>query len=352
MWLCMAVFNASYKSDVNRKTASLFTFYQSFNSENNKMVWPFRTRSPSPSSYEKILDSLSAKIRNLETSLYATQTSLRRVLGLLTIYLVVSYTVFLCYVGFARKYQDLTIIVYALIAPFGIYFLRRLISLAYDRQINRKESKLKVLRGQQKAKIEDLKSSMKYYSTKSLLERYDLDDSKSPGLKTNHPSKKADDRARGRQQSLPVPVPTGAANNIALQQMNKKKSAESQAERSISHWYDRILDVIVGEDETSPRNRYALICANCFAHNGLASPGQTPDIVQYICPACGTWNSGSLPVKEEGDNREDDELKDIETNNSVTEQLVEPESTVNAVEKLIEAEVVEKPVRRRRMAKK
>lgn len=42
------------------------------------------------------------------------------------------------------------------------------------------------------------------------------------------------------------------------------------------HWYDKIVDVIVGED--GPDTKYALICGQCFAHNGLALPQEIEDI--------------------------------------------------------------------------
>jgi ABC-type phosphate transport system substrate-binding protein len=34
-------------------------------------------------------------------------------------------------------------------------------------------------------------------------------------------------------------------------------------------WLDKMIDFIVGE---GPSNQYALICSNCFSHNGLISP--------------------------------------------------------------------------------
>lgn len=36
-------------------------------------------------------------------------------------------------------------------------------------------------------------------------------------------------------------------------------------------WFDRLADVVLGEDPgaTQAHSRYALICQNCFAHNGL-----------------------------------------------------------------------------------
>ena len=39
-------------------------------------------------------------------------------------------------------------------------------------------------------------------------------------------------------------------------------------------WFDKLADVILGDDDASAANaavsRYALICEKCFAHNGLA----------------------------------------------------------------------------------
>jgi len=35
------------------------------------------------------------------------------------------------------------------------------------------------------------------------------------------------------------------------------------------HWYDRIVDAVLGEDTESPHTRFALICQRCFTHNGL-----------------------------------------------------------------------------------
>ncbi|KAF2863876.1 hypothetical protein K470DRAFT_254752 [Piedraia hortae CBS 480.64] len=57
-------------------------------------------------------------------------------------------------------------------------------------------------------------------------------------------------------------------------------------------WYDRILDVILGEDETQAKNRIALICQHCKLVNGLAPPGATTpeDIGRWRCSNCHEWN--------------------------------------------------------------
>ncbi len=59
-----------------------------------------------------------------------------------------------------------------------------------------------------------------------------------------------------------------------------------------SRWYDRILDVLLGEDEMLPRNRLALICSRCRLVNGQAPPGikRLEDVGQWRCSGCGVMN--------------------------------------------------------------
>ncbi|KAL9604356.1 MAG: hypothetical protein Q9219_000544 [cf. Caloplaca sp. 3 TL-2023] len=57
-------------------------------------------------------------------------------------------------------------------------------------------------------------------------------------------------------------------------------------------WYDRLMDVILGEDETLPRNRLALICHQCRLINGQAPPGvqRLEEVGQWRCSGCGFMN--------------------------------------------------------------
>jgi len=58
------------------------------------------------------------------------------------------------------------------------------------------------------------------------------------------------------------------------------------------NWYDRVLDLLLGEDETSPRNRIALICQKCRLVNGQAPPGtkSLTDLGKWRCFGCGNLN--------------------------------------------------------------
>ena len=54
---------------------------------------------------------------------------------------------------------------------------------------------------------------------------------------------------------------------------------------------------MLGEDETSAKSRYALICSNCRMVNGLAPPGtrNLADMGQWGCARCGVMNGSSHP---------------------------------------------------------
>lgn len=71
-----------------------------------------------------------------------------------------------------------------------------------------------------------------------------------------------------------------------------------------THWYDRIFDVLLGEDETAPKNRIVLICQTCRLVNGQAPPGTKAlsELGTWKCMSCGALNGeldeGKRIVKE------------------------------------------------------
>ena len=59
-----------------------------------------------------------------------------------------------------------------------------------------------------------------------------------------------------------------------------------------SKWYDRLVDVLLGEDENVAKNRLAMICTKCRLVNGLAPPGvkTLEELGEWRCGDCGAWN--------------------------------------------------------------
>ena len=67
-----------------------------------------------------------------------------------------------------------------------------------------------------------------------------------------------------------------------------------------SKWYDRFMDLLLGEDETSPRNRIVLLCTSCRLVNGQAPPGvkHLEDIGKWRCSGCGTMNGEETETRK------------------------------------------------------
>lgn len=60
------------------------------------------------------------------------------------------------------------------------------------------------------------------------------------------------------------------------------------------------MDALVGEDETLPKNRMALICRQCRLVNGQASPGikRSEDVGKWRCGGCGAMNGEESEAKK------------------------------------------------------
>lgn len=100
---------------------------------------------------------------------------------------------------------------------------------------------------------------------------------------------------------------------------------EPQTDHGSHSWYDRLLDVLIGEDETAAKARYALICNSCRMVNGLAPPGtkSLTEIGRWGCARCGTMNGKDLPKRKKGPS------------------TVRKEGDVSEVKELIEQEIAE-----------
>ena len=208
----------------------------------------------------------------------------------------------------------------------------------YRYRTSKAETYLEELQEQRDKTIEKLKDATKYNTTQELLKKYG--DSPTPNKKSgvviDAEPKPRDGNARipGVGQTASIPPPTAniprkpgegsfspqpplppLAENASLEAI---QIAESQGKHSTAlqtsaefapnafpaaapqyaqsdqgaQWYDRLMDVILGEDESLPRNRLALICKKCRLVNGQAPPGakRPEDVGKWRCFGCGTMN--------------------------------------------------------------
>ncbi len=60
------------------------------------------------------------------------------------------------------------------------------------------------------------------------------------------------------------------------------------------------MDLLLGDDETLPKNRLALICSQCKLVNGQAPPGvrSLEELDKWRCGGCAAWNGEELQVKK------------------------------------------------------
>ncbi|EHK96364.1 putative protein lunapark like protein [Glarea lozoyensis 74030] len=172
------------------------------------------------------------------------------------------------------------------------------------------------LEGQQSERtktIDKLKAATKYNSTQELLEKYGGTTPTPKPKKLKAQSKSPKDIPPQRTVTGPPP-PTA---NIPQRSPDRVSKAPYVSTSEVSpsvgppnnvrpaptspsigsadiggHWYDRVLDLLMGEDETSARNRIVLICQNCRLVNGQAPPGirSATELGRWRCSGCGAWN--------------------------------------------------------------
>jgi hypothetical protein len=216
--------------------------------------------------------------------------------------------------------------------------VRRISSKVFDYRISRIQRRLDDYHKQREETIEKLKVATKYNSTQQLLEKYGGESPKpSPGPKGDNEKRKPVQQpqlvartglpppptanirrppsAPQTPNNPPSPNPPSPPLELAqggpqtpqqsafpppfspqppTEQSNFAPNAFPQNGEYIEqpHWYDRLLDVLLGEDETQPRNRMVMICSQCRLVNGQAPPGiKTPEeLGRWRCGSCGAWN--------------------------------------------------------------
>ncbi|WOO78481.1 Endoplasmic reticulum junction formation protein lunapark [Vanrija pseudolonga] len=233
--------------------------------------------------------------------------------------------------------------------PILIWALNRIVSYVFGRQRTREENHLRSLLKKQRAQIDEIKKITNYDSTRKLIEQYDTgvipatpqrpgqpgpqtpqrpspqtptrpggelgsplpdgtpgapqggDDQDGPGA----PGAPGTPRAPGHlvgaggtpglAPSTPVPVPHGISAEQAAFIRMQMQNIQPVLPTPEKKWYDRLADSILGDDPTqAPQNKYALVCAECFTHNGLIGSKYEWERMQWICPRCKHLNPAPL----------------------------------------------------------
>jgi hypothetical protein len=311
--------------------------------------WPFGGDDNSAASFEKALSQLSEKITAATARNARFKHRQRKYKALWTIYTVFGYILIDIILILVTRWENWGPLSWTVVSggPLGIYIVRRILHAYYDSRLTAGQEHLGDLVKQRDETLEKLKATTKYDSTQILLEKYGgSPSSKRAESSSNLPRKRqksdngaAIQRAPVDQQPARTGMPPPATANIQASPMPRQPqdstrplswaggpnpppqqaglaSANAPGEDFAPNaftsptrppmlstpsqqyavtgpkWYDRIMDVILGDDETQAKNRLVLICSNCRLVNGQAPPGSRTeeDVGKWRCGECKTWN--------------------------------------------------------------
>ncbi|KAK8249484.1 hypothetical protein IWZ00DRAFT_272735 [Phyllosticta capitalensis] len=310
-------------------------------------LWPWRDDT-SAAAFEKTLATLSTKIQKTTVRNDALRVRARKFRVMWTLYSGFLYILVAVIMILVTGWRNWGPAEYTAVAggPLIIYGVRQILNAYYEYRISNTQAYLDRLCKERDDTIEKLKEATKYNSTQQLLEKYGSvrnGPQNPPAGPQRKPS--GDQRPssagnlQGRTAAAPPPTANIPRNNLSPgphPETRPHTSAELQKplppfpqgelqnpsgsgqqsppqppaaafnadfapnafpaqyapEVREPAWYDRILDVLMGEDETSPKNRYALICTHCRLVNGQAPPGvkSLEDVGKWKCMGCSGWN--------------------------------------------------------------
>lgn len=200
-------------------------------------------------------------------------------------------------------------------------FVRRLVQIYYKRKGDAEERTLRSLRKTQREKLDEFKKKTNFNETRSLLEKYDDSQPSTPvssvsafnrrgpgpvpgggsvmsptPARNPGPSVIQQQQQQPKQRGIPPPIMTNGAGAPGTPLPAHLMGAPTPQPYTPGpkKWYDKVADAILGDDD-DPRagaaaSRYALICEQCFKHNGLVKESMWED-TQYVCPKCGHFNA-------------------------------------------------------------
>jgi hypothetical protein len=372
--------------------------------------WPWGKDDSSPASFEKALSALSAKITTTQTRLDQDRAKSRRIKLLCSLYLGFAYLVYGIVLVLVVGWRYMGAWEWTGIAggPVLITLVRAAVTTFFDYRIQRRSVRLKEYQTERAKTIQKLKDATKYDSTLELLEKYGETENKQkrgkkttdgsdPAEQNNEGQSKAKDSGMPQRTNMPPPptaniqrphIPRpgtpqsrphsrlGTPSQHQTRQSDMDASAEfapnafdgrpapafmqyppaAMAPPAESHWYDRILDTLLGEDETAAKNRIVLMCSSCRLVNGQAPPGtkSLSELGMWKCMACGASNGeldeGKRLVQEALGRRNLPDLKVESIDDSASRSssdLVEVEKDIFDVEAEGKGVVTDGPRKRR-----
>ncbi|KDN69907.1 hypothetical protein CSUB01_09295 [Colletotrichum sublineola] len=310
--------------------------------------WPWRANDSSPASFEKTLSALSAKITNTQARLDGARATSRRIRVLWSLYLAFAYLVYSIVIFLVVGMNNMGVWEWTGVAggPVLIYLTRTAVTAFFNYRIDALSVRLQEQQAERAKTIQKLKEATRYDTTLELLEKYGGNEGKSKSKRqsVSEADKKQQQQQHqgnghnksppggGRTNMLPPPTaniqrrdgpfpsqgspapgfqggqgprqppnglepteefaPNAYAHPPPPPPTQSQHFAQTDGVAGSSHWYDRIMDLLLGEDETASKNRIVLICKSCRLVNGQAPPGTKAlsELGTWKCMGCGATN--------------------------------------------------------------
>ncbi|XP_062383750.1 endoplasmic reticulum junction formation protein lunapark-B isoform X2 [Sardina pilchardus] len=255
-----------------------------------------------PSTVE-LLESLDKDINDLEEFRAKNQRLQKLWVGRLLfyssmLYLFTCLCVYFCYLPDewgARIVMALPLLFF----PVLVWFLRKLLIFLFSKRTERNNDKLEDLKVEKKKILEEVMEKETYKNAKLILERFDPDAKKKAEAEStpsgSHMTPRPDLRRRNVPMGTPMPgqrpgpplgvTPAGTPMMPRAAPVGHQPPGPQLVRPILPRErgpVDRVIEYLVGD---GPQNRYALICQQCFSHNGMALKEEF-EFVAYRCAYC------------------------------------------------------------------
>lgn len=286
----------------------------------------------------EVLESIDKGIQELEEFQEKNQRSQKLWIGRLVLYSSCLYLVTCMTIYFWCVPEDLTtkltmtLLLFAF--PVLVWLVRKILLVWFSKRTERNNEELEELKARKKKILEEVMEKETYKTAKLILERFDPDSKKTKELEqlptagvsvTPRPGQELRQRSAAKisqTASTPqIPTPGGAqaqgvhaATPGAPQVVSAPGGPPEKSRANILQRYpttpitpvsrmglhppgpplarpilprergvmDKLIELLVGD---GPQNRYALVCQQCFSHNGMALKEEF-EYIAFRCAYC------------------------------------------------------------------
>ncbi|XP_046712933.1 endoplasmic reticulum junction formation protein lunapark-B isoform X2 [Silurus meridionalis] len=278
----------------------------------------------------ELLEDLDKEIKDLEEFRGKNQRMQKIWVGRLLFYSAALYLftcLFVYYLYLPAEWSGRIVTALPLIAfPALVWFARKLLIILFSKRTERNNEKLEDLKSAKRKILEEVMETETYKNAKLILERFDPE-SKSKAEAEATPARPQMTPKPGQEVRLrhiamatpgPRPTPPGATPlrtapggppenitgaSVSSPALSSGMQTPPPIRRSMSPYspvlgtgppiarpilprersaVDRVIEYLVGD---GPQNRYALICQQCFSHNGMALKEEF-EFLAFRCAYC------------------------------------------------------------------